>query len=194
VIGREQYLDEHELELLLRTVQERSHVSGRRHRNAERDHAMFALLCNLGMRPGELLKLRIKDIHLRNPPWLRIHRLKRRRELGVIDDLPLSATLTRMLKRYLDHRTGDAESRAFPVSMRQAERLFTRYCARAGLPPYYHLYCLRHSAATRALALCGDIKQVQVLLGHASIRTTAIYAHIPQEQRRELSERIGNLV
>jgi integrase/recombinase XerC len=47
------------------------------------------------------------------------------------------------------------------------------------------MHPLRHWYATRTLALCGDLRKVQVLLGHSTPNSTAIYTLVTPEQLRE---------
>lgn len=49
----------------------------------------------------------------------------------------------------------------------------------AHLPDGWTLHTIRHRFATRAYAVGGDLRAVQELMGHASPRTTAIYAAVP---------------
>lgn len=199
-LTRDKYLAADELERLIRAARERHH------HNARRDHALLCVLANLGVRPGEALGIRLTDLHLDGErtgsialrPWVRIRRLKKRADLGVIDDLPVSRALAGVLHRYagtVEHGNGHGpDPKLFPLTVRQAERLFHYYVARAGIPHRYRLYALRHTAATRALEETRDLRAVQVLLGHSRITTTQIYAHVSPERRHELAERIGSLI
>jgi site-specific recombinase XerD len=45
-------------------------------------------------------------------------------------------------------------------------------------------YTLRHGCATHLLQNGADVRQVQKLLGHASLETTAIYTHVAPEDLR----------
>lgn len=183
------YLSDDDLRALIRSARERQHV------NARRDHAILCVLANLGVRPGEAVRIERDDLHLQGSrPWVRVRRLKKRRALGVIDDLPMSQPLARVLRTYVRYLPDEVSPRIFPVTVRQLERLFHYYAKRARLPEGLRLYSLRHTAATRALDACGNLREVQVLLGHSRITTTEVYAHVRPEKRQELAARVGVIV
>jgi site-specific recombinase XerD len=203
-VNAPQVLSSNELERLL------SAASSRRHVNATRDHALLALLVNTGCRPGEALALHVADLHIngervhtiRERPWIRVRRLKRR--TPYFDDVPVSRALALVLNHYTrghrihDHgalpRPFEPASRLFPLTVRTAERIFHYHARRAGLDSGLRLYALRHTAATRALEATGDIRAVQVMLGHARVTTTQVYAHVRPERRAALAELVGGLV
>ena len=63
-------------------------------------------------------------------------------------------------------------------------------CARAGLEDV-RIHDLRHSYASRALALGESLTVIGGLLGHTKVRTTARYAHLARDTEIEASAKIG---
>lgn len=70
-----------------------------------------------------------------------------------------------------------------PMSLTQA---FKRTLARAGLDGSLH--CLRHTFAAHLVMKGVDLYTVKELLGHASIVTTQIYAHLSDEHKQKAVE------
>ena len=65
--------------------------------------------------------------------------------------------------------------------------------ARAGLEDV-RLHDLRHSFASRALALGETLPVIGKLLGHSDIETTARYAHLARDSLQEAAERIARSI
>ena len=62
---------------------------------------------------------------------------------------------------------------------------------RAGLKDV-RLHDLRHSYASRALALGESLPMIGKLLGHSQVETTARYAHLARESVHEAAARIAD--
>ena len=63
-------------------------------------------------------------------------------------------------------------------SDRSINEFLKQYAAKAGLKINIHAHLLRHSFATHSLEQGTDIRLIQKLLGHNSIKTTLIYTHV----------------
>lgn len=71
----------------------------------------------------------------------------------------------------------------YPLSLTGWRRAWGAALAAAGVSDF-RFHDLRHTAATRLLRHTGNLKQVQQLLGHTDIATTARYAHVSKDDLR----------
>ncbi len=153
-----------------------------------RDKAMLELLYATGMRVSELVALNMPDIDLA-APTVQCHGKGDRQRT-----LPINGTAVTSLEEYFDlARPELARSASQPTEalfLNHRGKRLTRqgfwlilkgYAEDLGyddLTPH----TLRHSFAAHMLSNGADIRQVQELLGHASISTTQIYTHLSHGQ------------
>lgn len=67
-------------------------------------------------------------------------------------------------------------------------RAFTGARDSVGLSPQITVHCLRHSFATQLLQSGVEIHTLQILLGHASVKSTMIYTHMTEAMRGDLQK------
>ena len=160
-----------------------------------RDRTILETLFSTGLRVSELVKLNHDQINLD------------RKEFGVrgkgnkIRVVFLSDSAADWIKRYLDvrkdsysplfiryggRRTDDKSGEKMRLTARSVERIVKKYSKKAGLPIDAHPHTLRHSFATDLLIAGADIRSVQEMLGHESIRTTQIYTHVTNKHLKEV--------
>jgi len=158
-----------------------------------RDRALLELLYATGCRASELSVLKTRDVHLEEGYCLCRGKGDKQRLV------PLGHAAADAVRDYLQQeRSKLASAAASPPEMlilsRRGRRLrreaiwalVKKYAARVGMPPTISPHTLRHSFATHLLAGGADLRQVQEMLGHASIATTQIYTHVDQSRLKKV--------
>jgi site-specific recombinase XerD len=65
-----------------------------------------------------------------------------------------------------------------PIHRGTVAKWFRTICQRAGLSKTVTPHTLRHTFATHLLEAGTDLRTIQILLGHRSLNTTAVYLHV----------------
>jgi integrase/recombinase XerD len=107
----------------------------------------------------------------------------------VLDELGRLWRLHRNRRWLFPNRRGDA-----PINKRVLSDTFAAAVAAAGIQRRVTPHALRHSYATRLIENRVDTRIVQILLGHASIATTAIYTHLTTPTRASLHGLLNRLM
>ena len=148
---------------------------------------IIRLLLLTGCRRSEIVRLR----------WSEVDRDK----LVLADSKtgPRTVPLNTQARRILERRPRGASPFVFP-SPRDPARPRSRnlsfwYRARreAGIEEV-HLHDLRHTFASRALALGEGLPMIGKLLGHTQVQTTARYAHLARDTVKASAARIGDSI
>lgn len=175
-----------EKRLLLRTLRTRVTTV------SFRDRVMIEVLLHTGIRLSELVNLNVGDVDLDNK------HLRIRAKGGGEQIKFLKSSLRTLLKTYLKRQRPNVpgESAVFlsnwrrRISQRQVEARVKHWVTEAGIDKPISPHKLRHTFATHLLAQDGNLRLVQRALGHAAISTTAVYAHVVDDQLREAIEQM----
>jgi integrase/recombinase XerC/integrase/recombinase XerD len=160
-----------------------------------RDRALFELIYSSGLRCQEALDLSIRDVSFDS---CEIRAKGKGRKVRVIPvGAPALDALTRYLREGRSRLAADGrdEDHVFlsrtgrPLSSSDVQRRLSRYLARAGAPIGTSPHTLRHSFATHLLEGGADLRVIQELLGHSSLRTTQVYAHVSAAHLRKTYRR-----
>jgi len=183
------YLTEPEVDALLGACDQTS-WTGRR------DHAMFALTIQAGLRISELAALTCADITLGT--GANVHTIgKGRKERRT----PLVPATRNVLKAWLTERAGTPTDPLFPtttgkhLSRDAIERRLARHLATAAetcpsiKTKHITMHTLRHTAAMRLLLAGNDVTVIALWLGHEQISTTNIYLHADMTHKRQAIDR-----
>jgi site-specific recombinase XerD len=161
-----------------------------------RDHAMFALTIQTGLRISELTALNCQDITLTT--GANVHTVgKGRKERRT----PLIPATKAVLKAWLQERAGAPDDSLFPtrtgkrLSRDAIEHRLTIHLATAAAScpslasKHVTTHTLRHTAAMRLLLAGNDITVIALWLGHEQITTTQIYLHADMTHKQQAIDR-----
>jgi integrase len=167
---------------------------------AKQDGAIYLTAALTGLRLGEALALRIRDVDFENDtirvqqsvdPIAGVGSPKSGHGRSVPMVPQISQALARLLQR--DHFTGD-DDLVFPNEVGRwldGSALRRRYKAaqtRAGLRPL-RFHDLRHTFGTHGRASAESDRELQEWMGHADARTTARYTHY--RPRKDAANRLA---
>ncbi|MCW7461459.1 tyrosine-type recombinase/integrase [Leptospira limi] len=185
--------------------------------SAEETRAIFNALPNLkhkilllisysaGLRVGEVIHLQLKDIDLERN-MIRITQGKGKKDRYTI----LANSLILELKEYLQVREynlllkysfNEVKNITWlfpgagkkPLHIRTAESIFNQAAAKAKITKKVTFHSLRHAFATHLLELGTDLRMIQTLLGHSSVRTTQIYTKVARSRLENIKSPLDQM-
>lgn len=155
-----------------------------------RDRAMLEVLYATGLRVSELVSLNVGDVDLESGTLRCVGKGNKERVL------PLYERALAFVTDYVQQGrpkllANDTQEQALFLN-RRGKRLtrqglwliIKRYVQEAGITSHVTPHTLRHSFATHMLRGGAGLREVQEMLGHASISTTQIYTQISNERMR----------
>jgi integrase/recombinase XerC len=161
---------------------------------ALRDRALIEFLYGTGIRVGELVALDVRDVEV---PRTQVRVLGKGRKERIV---PIPQQALKVLVAWLElrNRAGilaeplftklrqGPEGQARRLGDRDVRRILTERAKQAGIAERVHPHRLRHSYATHLLDMGADLREIQELLGHASLSTTQKYTAVSVEQLRRV--------
>jgi integrase/recombinase XerD len=145
-----------------------------------------------GLRVSEVTHLRVTDIDSQRMV-IRIEQGKGRRDRYVM----LSPHLHRVLQEYWRARRPATllfpGPTSRPLTRESVNRVFHQARRRAKITKHVYPYSLRHACATHLLESGTNIRVIQTLLGHRSLRTTQRYTHVAATYLQETPSPLDRL-
>ena len=151
--------------------------------------AALRLLMLTGCRRNEIVRLR----------WDDVDRAARELRLSDAKTGPRTVPLTPAVEAVLEGiaRNGDSPwviaGKKANTHLVNMDAVWKRLCAKAGLEDV-RIHDLRHSWASRALAVGESLSMIGKLLGHSQVATTARYAHLARDSERASAAKVGGSI
>lgn len=149
-----------------------------------RDRAIIEMLYSSGVRVGELISLKIKDMDFKGKTVNVLGKGKKERLL------PVTAQAIDSIENYLMKRPNGKKSDSIifcnlkgePLTERGVQYIIDTLAKNCGIYRKITPHMLRHSFATHFLENGMNLRYLQALLGHSNLSTTEIYTHLSIEE------------
>ena len=160
-------------------------------KEGQRNRAMIEVLYSCGLRVSELCSLRMSDLYL-DEQFIRVTGKGDKQRL-----VPISPRAVAELEAYFPDRNRIPIKPGYEDFVFISERLkkslsrimvfhfIKQLVVVAGVKKVVSPHTFRHSFATHLLEGGANLRVIQAMLGHESIATTEIYAHIDRSRLRE---------
>ena len=182
VVSPDKYLTSDEVKQLRRTCLDAATLAKSKGNQAPvRDAMIIELALGTGLRVSELSKLKVADLYLK----------KGQNSLQVINGkggkdrlVHFSPGLKSSLLEFIDYQSSDSEflfpsQRGMQMTSSGIQQVFKKWAKKAGLSAHYSIHALRHTYAVRLYKAGGyNLRLLQQQLGHSSVSTTQVYAHV----------------
>lgn len=162
-----------------------------------RDLALFNLAIDSKLRGCDILSLKVEDIA---PHGYAIERATtRQQKTGRAVKFELTEQTRQAIDDYLqssvrspgDHLFSGRCRNSQPISTRQYARLVSEWVALVGLDPsLFGTHSLRRTKATLIYRKTGNLRAVQLLLGHTKIESTVRYLGIEVDDALAIAEQV----
>lgn len=160
----------------------------------KRDIAIFEMLYGSGLRVGELVDVKIKDIDFYNKTML-IHGKGSKDRYVPLHDmeiakiknyLELARPMFRTRNREIDDGYLFLNFKGGHLTDRGVRKILDKELEQQASTMKLTPHAFRHSFATHLLDHGVDLRVVQELLGHVSLSTTQIYTKVSKEKLKEI--------
>lgn len=148
-----------------------------------RNQVLIELMYACGLRLQECTDLKLKDFSMSDRRLSIIGKGNKERTLFFYESLALKLdnyikVIRPQLLKDKQNDTLFLNTHGNPISRRGVQFLLEKQGKEANLRMHLHPHMLRHSFATHLLDNGANLRIVQTLLGHETLSTTQIYAHV----------------
>jgi site-specific recombinase XerD len=146
---------------------------------------IISLLYGTGLRVGELVRVRMRDIDL-DRMILRVFQGKGKKDRQTIIPRSLESILRAQKRVKQSDDFLFTNGRGGRLTEMSIQKIVAHAAVEASIGKTVSPHTLRHSFATHLLENGTDIRYIQELLGHAKLQTTQIYTHVADSNLKNI--------
>lgn len=154
--------------------------------------AILATIYSCGLRLSELTNLMIKDVDS-SAMTVTVRQGKGKRDRVVVLSKKLLILLREYFVQYKPKEYLFEGQTGGKYAARSVQQVLKQTLTKSKIKTKGSVHSLRHSYATHLIEQGTDIRFVQELLGHKSIKTTLIYTHLTDAAKRKIKSPLDNL-
>jgi len=166
-------LDKSEIQLLLNSIQNLKH------------RAILSMIYSAGLRLSEVIEMKLNDIDSKRM-LIKIVQGKGKKDRYVMLSEKLLIILREYYKEYKPKEYLFEGQKGGKYSARSVQAIFKEALRNSKIKKEASVHTLRHSFATHLLESGTDIRIIQQLLGHSSLKTTQIYTQVSSSKISEI--------
>ena len=158
---------------------------------AVRNIAVVELLFATGLRISELCNLTATSVNLTDRQILIHGKGNKERVIQLTEDVTINALVeyeTLFRKQMENCGFFFISGYGNRLSDQSVRNMIHRICMKAEIPLHITPHMFRHSFATSLVNQDVDIRCIQEILGHSSIKTTEIYTHVDMSKQKSILE------
>jgi site-specific recombinase XerD len=158
-------LDKSEVQQIIQSIQNLKH------------QAIISLIYSAGLRLNEVINMKLNDIDSKRM-LIKVRQGKGKKDRYVMLSEKMLFLLREYYKTYKPKEYLFEGQKGGKYSARSVQSIFQQALHQSGINKKASVHTLRHSFATHLLESGTDIRVIQQLLGHSSIKTTQVYTQI----------------
>ena len=150
----------------------------------ERNRCWVILMCDSGLRRGEIINLQIGNVHLERGFMIVTGKGDKQRfvPLGELSKISLSNYIHKYRNEAKESEPVFVNRFGEKCTINTVKQVFQKLKKQTGILRL-HAHLLRHTFATNYLVDGGDLETLRLLMGHSDLQVTMMYLHLAENKK-----------
>lgn len=150
----------------------------------ERNRCWVILMCDSGLRRGEIINLQIGNVHLARGFMIVTGKGDKQRfvPLGELSKISLATYIRKYRNEAKESEPVFVNRFGEKCTINTVKQVFQKLKKQTGILRL-HAHLLRHTFATNYLVDGGDLETLRLLMGHSDLQVTMMYLHLAENKK-----------